>query len=328
MKRVLFLIVVTVASLLAAATEIRDTGYTGIGGVLFNGKILITAPDMTTADGRTVFRWQQEYSIVDGVISVDLEPNDTASPAGTSYTVRYMPSRGTAWTERWLIPTSGSPLKVNQVRIVVTPTPSLAIQPSQILSGGAAAGECLTWTGSSWAPATCGAAGSVVSVFGRSGVVTAQAGDYDIAKITGLQTALDAKATAGDLAAHAGSTNNPHAVTADQVGKDTAQWNADRLQGQAILATAPVDGQMMRYNASAARWEPVKVRHTVTFAAQTEITVTGATHGLGTADLTVTCYDDAHPPHVVEGDGWTINPSTFDVVIRFGAPQTGKCVLR
>ena len=39
-----------------AATQIQDTAYTGIGGATFNGKMLITAPDMTTTDGRTVVR--------------------------------------------------------------------------------------------------------------------------------------------------------------------------------------------------------------------------------------------------------------------------------
>jgi len=167
---------------LAAGTQIQDTGHTGISGVLFIGKILISAPDMTTADGRTVFRWQQEYTIANGVIFLDLEPNDTASPVGTSYTVRYTPSKGAAWTERWLIPSSETPLKVNQVRIAVAPTPSLTIQPSQILGGGAASGECLAWTGSSWAPSACGA---VSTVFGRSGAVAAQTGDYSFSQISG-----------------------------------------------------------------------------------------------------------------------------------------------
>lgn len=39
--------------------------------------------------------------------------------------------------------------------------------------------------------------GNVTSVFGRSGVVVAQAGDYSVAQISGLQTALDGKSNVG-----------------------------------------------------------------------------------------------------------------------------------
>lgn len=70
-------------------------------------------------------------------------------------------------------------------------------------------GYCLTSTTAgvrSWS--ACGSGGAVDSVFGRTGAVTAQAGDYGsfysllghvhiIANITGLQTALDGKQAAG-----------------------------------------------------------------------------------------------------------------------------------
>jgi hypothetical protein len=135
-------------------------------------------------------------------------------------------------------------------------------------------------------------------------------------------------ATQGNLTAHTGRTDNPHSVSAAQVGAASAQWNASQLQGRAIAAAAPADGQLMRWNAAASQWEPATVRHAVAFSAQTEISVPGETHGLGTADLTITCYDDAATPHVVEGDGWSIDPATFDVTIRFSTPQSGRCVLR
>src|SRR5664279_1915480 len=106
-----------------APTQIRDTGYTGFGGTLFSGRITVTAPDMTTPDGRTVNRWEQSYTITNGIISVDLEPNDTATPAGTSYVVIYRPKSGQAWSERWAVPTSATALRVNQVRVLNAPVP-------------------------------------------------------------------------------------------------------------------------------------------------------------------------------------------------------------
>ena len=68
-----------------AGTQIQDTGYIGINGALFNGRMTITSPNMTAAKGRTLYRTVQSFLITNGVISVNLGPNDTASPAGTSY---------------------------------------------------------------------------------------------------------------------------------------------------------------------------------------------------------------------------------------------------
>lgn len=53
---------------------------------------------------------------------------------------------------------------------------------------------------------------------------------------------------------HISSTANPHSVTATQVGKDTAQWNADELQGETISSTTPLEGQVLTYSGS--QWVP------------------------------------------------------------------------
>lgn len=185
MKRVLLVSLLMWSATMSAAIQIQDTVYTAIDGQLFNGRMTISAPDMTTPDGRTVVRWTKEFTVANGVINVSLEPNDSASPAGTSYAVRFTPAKGPAWTERWIVPTSSTPLKVHQVRVTVAPVPDLTIQPTQIRSGGAAQGQCLAWSGSAWQPADCGATGAVVSVFGRTAAVTAQTGDYSFSQISG-----------------------------------------------------------------------------------------------------------------------------------------------
>lgn len=57
-----------------------------------------------------------------------------------------------------------------------------------------------------------------------------------------------------DIDSHTGNTSNPHSVTATQVGKDTAQWNANKLQGVSVSASAPSSGQVLKYNGTA--WAP------------------------------------------------------------------------
>lgn len=44
--------------------------------------------------------------------------------------------------------------------------------------------------------------------------------EVEMSQVTGLDTALEAKADEADLTAHTGNTNNPHSVTAAQVGAD------------------------------------------------------------------------------------------------------------
>lgn len=57
-----------------------------------------------------------------------------------------------------------------------------------------------------------------------------------------------------ELTAHTSLTNNPHSVTAAQVGNSTAQWNADKLQGVSVSSTAPTTGQVLKYNGTV--WIP------------------------------------------------------------------------
>ncbi len=69
-------------------------------------------------------------------------------------------------------------------------------------------------------------------------------------------------------------------------------------------------------------------RYVETFTAQTTVTVTGTTHGLGTPYVDVECFDDSSPRERVEPDLVTVADSTHDVVITFFSAETGRCVLQ
>jgi hypothetical protein len=47
---------------------------------------------------------------------------------------------------------------------------------------------------------------------------------------------------------HLTDTNNPHSVTASQVGNAIAQWNADKIRGITVTQTAPSDEQVLTYD--------------------------------------------------------------------------------
>lgn len=55
---------------------------------------------------------------------------------------------------------------------------------------------------------------------------------------------------------HASNKSNPHTVTATQVGRGTAQWNADKIQGKTVSSTPPANNQILRYNSTTSTWVP------------------------------------------------------------------------
>src|SRR3990167_1241049 len=59
-----------------------------------------------------------------------------------------------------------------------------------------------------------------------------------------------------NLTRHNAIGGNPHQVTASEVGKDTAQWNANRLQGFAVNATTPTANQVLTWDVLTATWLP------------------------------------------------------------------------
>lgn len=68
--------------------------------------------------------------------------------------------------------------------------------------------------------------GAVDSIFSRTGVVTAQAGDYTPAQV-GADPAGSAAAVQGNLDTHTSSTANPHSVTAAQIGLGSVDNTSD-----------------------------------------------------------------------------------------------------
>ena len=116
----------------------------------------------------------------------------------------------------------------------------------------------------------------VTSVFTRTGDVVFEAGDATAALITNVaagniiavtvQAAIDELDANDDIqqtainlnTSHAANTSNPHATDADDVGRTTAQWNADQLLGKTIAAAAstPSNEDVLSFNTSTQEWEP------------------------------------------------------------------------
>ena len=96
-------------------------------------------------------------------------------------------------------------------------------------------GQVLAWGGTSWAPQNLPAP-ALNSVFGRTGDVTAQAGDYSFNQITGMVTGSQLPALGGDLSGALGAAT------------------VSRLQNRPLAAVAPTAGQVLAW--SGVQWEP------------------------------------------------------------------------
>lgn len=116
------------------------------------------------------------------------------------------------------------------------------IQSRPVSSTTPLTGQVMTWDGSQWAPQA--QASGVASIFGRSGPVIAQIGDYSFGQISGVVANTQLPAAGGDLSG---------ALTSATVSQ---------MQGRAISATAPVPGQVLTW--SGAQWTPQAAAGAVT----------------------------------------------------------------
>jgi hypothetical protein len=104
----------------------------------------------------------------------------------------------------------------------------------------------------------------------------------------------------------------------------------NRLLGRSLSNTAPSSGQVLQWNGAANQWQPAPAQAgnaAYGFAAQLSVTIPGAVHQFGTANLVVDCYDNSTPPQRVEPDKIQISPSTYNVTVNFSTAQTGYCVV-
>ena len=345
MKRFL-LFLFSLVSTVAAPTQIRDTGYTGFGGVLFSGTIIITGPSMTTADGRTIERWQQSFQVSNGVISIDLEPNDTATPAGTSYSVVYRPQRGTSWSEFWVVPTSASPLKVNQVRVASAPSPAFVVQPQQIASGGAAPGQALLWNGASYAPgnvATGSAWGGITgNLAAQTDLSNALAGKASLAQVQVASVgsgAPSANCSLGQAVYTDSATGNPYWCTGTNVwsllplnwnslpGKPSAFPPSAHASTHASGGSDPITPASIGAMAAFTTWPWTSltgVPSTFAPSAHASTHYPGGSDSLSLSNLSqvVTTNESAKTFSVqAQPGGSTCGLLTFDVTTAYGGPR-------
>lgn len=140
--------------------------------------------------------------------SVVLLATDTpdVSPSGWGWVVSFSGVAGNPASFTFSLPyASGATQYLNQVIVLQNPVTMLAFMP--LPSGTPEAGyvPAVTADGNpatSWQPGGSGGGGAVFSVFGRTGPVAAQSGDYTVSQVTGAaaSTAVAAETTRAETA--------------------------------------------------------------------------------------------------------------------------------
>jgi hypothetical protein len=112
-------------------TRVQDTLYNANGSKV-EGTATIQWKGFTASDGSTVAGSSISVKIVQGVLLLDLTPNENATPGGTSYQISYLLDNGVRSSETWLVPESPTPVTVSQIRVSPPPAPGMAIAQSQV----------------------------------------------------------------------------------------------------------------------------------------------------------------------------------------------------
>src|ERR1051325_2095638 len=98
-----------------ALTTIQDVLYKA-NGTKFSGTLTISWNGFQAADDTTVVTQVATVKVVDGVLKVQLVPSTTGTPART-YSVTYNSDGRVMFSETWSVPSSGTPLRVRDVRV-------------------------------------------------------------------------------------------------------------------------------------------------------------------------------------------------------------------
>jgi hypothetical protein len=196
------------------------------------------------------------------------------------------------------------------------------LQTRAVSASAPSTGQVLTWNGTQWAPQN--ATGGVGSVFGRTGAIVSQTGDYTAAQIT---NAVDST-RANSYLAGARQTFNP------SVNGAGLQVAPGPLPTTPLVGDVAVDsGDSNRIKIySGSSWVSLNPsvaagNFTAFFTNASVVSVPGSTHNLATGNLIVECYDNASPSNMVEPSQITVDPTTYNVTVTFAAAETGRCVL-
>jgi hypothetical protein len=279
--------------------------------------------------------------------------------SGNVWSLQGTPIPGVTGYANTVLATDGTTLLWKALEGDVSGSPSAlkvtGIQGRAVAATAPTNGQSLVWNSSTsqWQPQA--QSGGVSSVFGRSGAIATQSGDYSFPQISGtisdpqVGTGVNANKIGGGSVSNAAFSYlsnvtsdiqaqlNAKADTSQSMGGDLtgtlASTTVAAIQHQNVSPATPSNGQVLTWNVATNRWEPQALpdsssgTYSSSFVSQTTVSIPGTLHQLGTANLLVGCYDASVPNMRVQSNTVSVNPSTYDVTVTFSTAQSGRCVL-
>ena len=188
----------------------------------------------------------------------------------------------------------------------------------------------------------------VASVFGRTGAVTAASGDYTFSQLSGAAgySQLPALTYAFNFSAttyNTGTvdvTNGSNAIvghgttwTSGMTGMLFIPRLANCNRGYKFTYVDATDGTLeSTYGTSSDSGHPCPTALGTEYQLSDIVAVPASTHQLGTADITIQCFDANTPRNRLDGfafaAGPSVDPTTYAVQIVFWSAQAGRCILQ
>jgi hypothetical protein len=212
----------------AAGGDLSGT-VTGATVVKIQGRtVSSTAPVTGQVMGWDGSKWTPQTPVGGGVTSLF---GRTGAVTGQTGDYSFTQISGTVGNAQ--LPTAGGDLS----GVLSAPTVA-GIQNRPVAPAAPATGQVLVWSGTQWAPQSVSAV-SVTSVYGRTGAVTAQTGDYSFTQIAGIVASTQLPAAGGDVSGTLTSAT------------------VSRLQSRPMSTMAPSTGQVLMWDGG--QWSPQTV---------------------------------------------------------------------
>jgi hypothetical protein len=280
-----------------------------------NRPVVTTAPSTGQALVWGGTQWAPQ-SLVTGVASVFGRTGTITQQTGD-----YSFSQVSGTVGSGQLPAAGGDVSGSLTAATVT-----RIQSQPVAATAPSAGQVLAWGGTQWAPQSL--VTGVSSAFGRSGAITAQTGDYSAAQVTnavdftvptsysaGVRQTFTPGTPAAGLRIAPGPL--PNSSQTGDLAVDSGDSNKLKLyNGTSWISLTPTAAPLT-----------ATMNYAAVFSSQTNVSVPGSTHLLGTASLLVACYDNSAPANLIEANRITVDPLSFDVTITFATAQSGTCVI-
>jgi hypothetical protein len=345
-----------VISISAACRSGTDYIVDRAPAVVFKGgafSVSLVATDSCALSGGSGFPWFSTATYVYGdrvtysggvyvavVGSVGVVPSgntSTWSLISPSYSVQWTLSDGTAWSEVWLVQTSATPLSIDSVKVSQVNLPSVPV-PGPAGAGAAPSGTAnqvlATPNGSSGTSSLRALVPADIPALNYQAPITGAPSTWPTTSYAFSFSATTYNTGTVDV------TNGSNAIvghgttwTSEMTGRLFIPRLANCNRGYVFTYVSDTSGTLeSTYGTGSDSGHLCPDASGTEYQLSDVISVPASTHLLGTADISIQCFDSNTPRNRLDGflfaAGPSVDPTTYAVSMVFWSTQAGRCILQ